>query len=141
MVDVLPCTQPHHTPECTGTSVTPWTGHMRYKSLALKRARMNLFRFCFWISIPPSMRWECGNPEGISKRRGRVESRHFGFLCFPLLVISNAHACQCEVGSSAIITDAKRVCEHSSPRLRKDESAPITVIALSPPVPFHLLGK
>jgi hypothetical protein len=28
-----------------------------------------------------------------------------------------------------------------SPGSRKDESAPITVIALPPPVPFHLLGK
>jgi hypothetical protein len=42
-----------------------------YKSVALKRARMNLFCFCFWISIPPLVHWECENPEGISKRRGK----------------------------------------------------------------------
>jgi hypothetical protein len=33
------------------------------------------------------------------------------------------------------------VIRYSPARLRKDESAPITVVALSPPVPFHLLGK
>jgi hypothetical protein len=100
--------------ECTGTSVTPWTGLMRYKSLALKRARMNLFRFCFWILSRRRCVGNVGIPKGFPSGGGRVESRHFGFPCFPLLVISNAHACQCEVGSSAIITDAKRVCEDSS---------------------------
>jgi hypothetical protein len=82
-----------------------------------------------------------GIPKGFPSGGGRVESRHFGFPSFPLLVISNAHACQCEVGSSAIITDAKRVCEDSSRLVCEKTRAPITVIALSPPVPFHLLGN
>jgi hypothetical protein len=45
-------------------------------------------------------------------------------------------------GTQQFIASQKRVCEGLiSPRLRKDESAPMTVSALSPPVPLHLLGK
>jgi hypothetical protein len=82
--------------------------------LRLKRVRRICFAFVFGYLSRRRCLGNVGIPKGFPSGRGRVESRHFGFPCFSLLVISNAHACQCEVGSSAIITDAKRVCEDSS---------------------------
>jgi hypothetical protein len=49
--------------ECTGTSVTLWTGDIRGFSLVFAVASKYL--------ISSSRRWECGNREGISKECGK----------------------------------------------------------------------
>jgi hypothetical protein len=60
--------------ECTGTSVTLWTGHIRYKSLAVKGPRIEalfLFLALALKKTQPKRLWKWGNPVGISKECGK----------------------------------------------------------------------
>jgi len=55
--------------------------------------------------------------------------------------LDNSALCQLSAFAAVQSLNTGRLRGLISPRLRKDESAPITVIALSPPVPSYLLGK
>ena len=73
--------------ECTGTSVTLWTGDIRYKPLAVVMVRLEGMRR--HISSRRG-RGNVGIPKGFPKSVGRVGSRLHGFPCFPYSVISMA---------------------------------------------------
>ena len=82
-------------PECTGTSVTLWTGDIRYKSLAaaggLKLGiRAGLLPLLLNTYSRRRGRGNVVIPKGFPKSVVRVESRLYGFPCFPYSVISMA---------------------------------------------------
>jgi hypothetical protein len=57
--------------ECTGTSVTLWTGDLHYKSLVLQRPWIRSLLVLHLEICQQSRLWECGNPAGISKECGK----------------------------------------------------------------------
>jgi hypothetical protein len=60
--------------ERTETSVTLWTGHIRYSPsrwLGLGIRENLAIVIASYIPNPSSRPWECGNPEGISKECGK----------------------------------------------------------------------
>jgi hypothetical protein len=80
--------------ESTGTSFTFWTGDMVYKPLAVRvaliagfRRALPVFRYMTVVAVAVVM-WE--SPQGFPRCVGRVESRFYGFPCFPYTVISMA---------------------------------------------------
>ena len=80
--------------ESTGTSFTFWTGDMVYKPLAVRvapiagfRRALPVLRYMIVVVVAVGM-WE--SPQGFPRGVGRVESRLYGFPCFPYPVISMA---------------------------------------------------
>ena len=80
--------------ESTGTSFTFWTGDMVYKPLAARVAliaglgrALPVFRYMIVVAVAVVM-WE--SPQGFPRGVGRVESRFYGFPCFPHPGISMA---------------------------------------------------
>jgi hypothetical protein len=57
--------------ECTGTSVTLWTGDLHYNPLVLQRPWVRSLLVLHLEICQQSRLWECGNPAGISKECGK----------------------------------------------------------------------
>jgi hypothetical protein len=57
--------------ECTGTSITLWTGDLHYNPLVAQRPWIRPLLVMHLEICQQSRLWECGNPAGISKECGK----------------------------------------------------------------------
>jgi hypothetical protein len=125
-------------PECTGTSVTLWTGHVRYKSLTLLGLSFGLGLVLAFVSKYLTGRRGRGNvgiPTGFPKSVGRVGQagfmafHAFHTLSFPWPVLGNTYS-KTTVSTEArfrqqerLVPDSRLPCKSKSRKKREASGA------------------